>query len=141
MKQLTASLLSVLLLVSHLGMSSAAHYCGDYLMQHSFGIAHTEDLSCGMNMESEPISDCENNSLDKSNCCNDVIVHFEIQQDYAKADVQFSIATFVVYSNPIFEFELQPVFFEADVFPSNNYRGPPDKTGQQLIKLQQEFLI
>lgn len=141
MKQLVAALMSFLLLASHLGMSSAAHYCGDFLMQHSFGIAHTEDLSCGMEMDSEPNSECENKRLEKGNCCNDVVVHFEIEQDYAKADVQLSFAPYYIAVNTNFEIVLKPVFFETNLHQAKHYRGPPDITGQQRIKLHQEFLI
>lgn len=138
MKQLFTKISSVLLAIvvvfSTLSFSISKHYCGDFLVD--IGIFSKAE-SCGM--ETDLTNTIDGCSIEKSNCCNDLVKHIEGQQ-ILKADnnnvtieKQQLVAAFFLSFLYIFE------DFTLENAPYQNYTPP--LIVKDILLLDQVFLI
>lgn len=138
MKQLFTKISSILLAIvvvfSTLSFSISKHYCGDFLVD--IGIFSKAE-SC--EMETALANAIDGCSIEKSNCCQDLVKHIEGQQ-VLKADInnlsiekQNIVAVFLFSYLYIFE------DFPLEIAPYQNYTPP--LIVKDILVLDQVFLI
>jgi len=118
-KQILAVLMAFVVLFSTMSFSISEHYCGDLLVDSAL---FSKAESCGMEMESpSPNKDC---SIQKKNCCSDVVKQIEGQTNL-KIDVsnlnfeqQVFIASFVYSYVNLFD------GLEENIVPFQFYSPP-----------------
>jgi hypothetical protein len=99
-KKISAILMAFVVLFSTMSFSISEHYCGDYLVDSAL---FSKAESCGMEMQKpSPTKDC---SINKDNCCSDVVKQFEGQTNL-KTDL----------SNLTFEQQVLSVFLAIFIF-------------------------
>ncbi len=132
--KISAILMSLVVLFSTMSFSISEHYCGDLLVDSAL---FSKAESCGMEMEkSSSTNDC---SVDKEDCCNDVVKHIEGQNEL-KTDLsnlnleqQVFVASFVYSYINLFE------GLEENIIPFKYYSPPLIVT--DIHVLDQVFLI
>ncbi len=76
LKKITAFLMAFVVLFSTMSFTISEHYCGDHLVDSAL---FSKAASCGMELEKpSPTKDC---SVQKKNCCSDVVKQFEGQSE------------------------------------------------------------
>ena len=134
LKKISPLLMAFVVLFSTMSFSISKHYCGDNLVDSAL---FSKAESCGMELEKpSPNNDC---SIQKSNCCSDVIKQFEGQNELETQvinldfDQQLFIASFIYSYINLFE------GLEKNIVPFKNYSPPLIVTDIQV--LDQVFLI
>jgi len=133
-KKISAILMAFVVLFSTMSFTISEHYCGDDLVDSAI---FSKAESCGMEMElPSTTKDC---SVQKKNCCNDVIKIVEGQNELKPQfinldfDQQVFVASFVYSYINLFE------GLDKNVVPFKNYSPPLIVTDIQV--LDQVFLI
>jgi len=117
--KIAAVLMAFVVLFSTMSFSFSEHYCGDYLVDSAL---FSKAESCGMELQKpSPTKDC---SVNKDNCCSDVLTHIEGQSEL-KTDLsnlsfnqQVFVASFVYSSINLFE------GLEENIVPFKYYSPP-----------------
>ena len=132
--KIAAIFMAGVVLLSTLSFTISTHYCGDILVDTAL---FSKAKSCGMEMQkTSPIKGC---SLQKTNCCNNVIKHIEGQNELEFNSPQFNFKQqffLVSFANTylnLFE-EL-----EKNVIPFKDY--PPPFLVKDIQLLDEVFLI
>ena len=117
--KLSSLLMAILVLFSTLSFSISEHYCGDNLVDSSLFL---KAESCGMEMEKpSPLEDC---SIQKNNCCKDVVKLIEgkdnLKTNFSNIDVkqQIVISAFLYSYVNLFE------GLEENVIPFKEFSPP-----------------
>jgi len=117
--KIAAVLMAFVVLFSTMSFTISEHYCGDYLVNSSL---FSKAESCGMEMQKpSPTKDC---SVNKDNCCSDVLTHIEGQSELKtdlsnlNFDQQVFVASFVYTYVNLFE------GLDRNVVPFKNYSPP-----------------
>jgi len=117
--KIAAVLMAFVVLFSTMSFTISEHYCGDYLVNSSL---FSKAESCGMEMQKpSPTKDC---SVNKDNCCSDVLTHIEGQSELKtdlsnlNVDQQVFVASFVYTYVNLFE------GLDRNVVPFKNYSPP-----------------
>ncbi|UZR98916.1 HYC_CC_PP family protein [Chondrinema litorale] len=139
MKKAISILLSLLTLISNVGLSIDTHLCGGKAVKNSVSIG-LHDLDCGM---SGMDKDCElqyssGKRLKSKTCC-------ENQHQVLDMDDNVEIATAYQIINPIFLIAfvhtfVQPLFLKVAALIHNSYYSPPLRK-RDIQVLFQTFLI
>ncbi len=118
-KNIASVFLAFLVLFSTMSFSISEHYCGDVMVARSI---FTKAESCGMNMQKQAQN--KGCSVLKKNCCKDVVIQIEGQDDL-KIDYttfgfeqQLFIASFVYTYINLFE------GLDKKAIPFNDYSPP-----------------
>ncbi|REE80748.1 hypothetical protein BX611_2401 [Lutibacter oceani] len=117
--KITAVLMAFVVLFSTMSFTISEHFCGDYLVDSAL---FSKAESCGMEMQKpSPTKDC---SINKDNCCSDILKQFEGQSEL-KTDVfklnfeqQVFITSFVCSYINLFE------GLEENIIPFKDYSPP-----------------
>jgi hypothetical protein len=103
-KKIAAILMAFVVVTSTMSFSFSEHFCGDHLVD--IGIFSKAE-SCGMELQKpSPNKDC---SIEKKNCCNDVLKQFEGQNELKTNTSsltfkqQVFVATFIISYNNLFD--------------------------------------
>ena len=134
MLKISSFFMALLVLFSTMSFSVDKHYCGDTLVDSSIFF---EAEGCGMELQTNnDLKDC---SVKKKNCCSDVTIIFQGQEDlktsFDKIDLQkqqFIASFYFTYVN-LFE------GLEENIIPFYGYPPPLLITDIQL--LDETFLI
>jgi len=118
-KKIGAIIMTFVVLFSTMSFSVSEHYCGDHLVDSAL---FSKAESCGMEMQNpSPNKDC---SIEKSNCCSDIIKQYEGQNEL-KTDIsnlsfeqQLFVASFVYSYINLFE------GLEKNIVPFKYYSPP-----------------
>ncbi|AUS05965.1 HYC_CC_PP family protein [Pseudotamlana carrageenivorans] len=137
MKQVTHKIMSVLMafvvLFSTLSFTLNMHYCGDNLVETA--IFH-KAKGCGMEMQNPLTEGC---SITKKNCCNDVQLlvdgqdELQLQLDKITFEQQVFIATFVYTYINLFE------GLDNNVSSYEEYKPP--LVIKEIFKIDETYLI
>ena len=138
MKQLitkiTAILMTFVVLFYTMSFTISEHYCGDHLVDTAL---FSKAESCGMEMQQPQFEkDC---SIQKDNCCSDIIKQIEGQNELKRdlSNLSFNqqvfVASFVYSYVNLFE------GLDKNIIPFKNYSPPLLVTDIQV--LDQVFLI
>ncbi|KAB1068989.1 hypothetical protein F6U93_04340 [Tamlana haliotis] len=137
MKQVTHKIMSVLMafvvLFSTLSFTLNIHYCGDNLVETA--IFH-KAKGCGMEMQNPLAEGC---SITKKNCCNDVQLlvdgqdELQLQLDKITFEQQVFIATFVYTYINLFE------GLDNNVSSYEEYKPP--LVIKEIFKIDETYLI
>lgn len=119
LRKISAIFMAFVVLFSTMSFSISEHYCGEHLVDRGL---FSKAESCGMELEKpSPNKDC---SIQKSNCCSDVVKQFEGQNEL-KPDLsnlnleqQLFISSFVYSYINLFE------GLEQNIIPFKNYTPP-----------------
>ena len=133
-QKIAAIFMALVVLVSTMSFTISEHYCGDHLVDSAL---FSKAESCGMEMQQPPSEeDC---SIQKDNCCSDIIKQIEGQNEL-KRDIsnlsfnqQVFVASFVYSYINLFE------GLDKNIVPFKNYSPPLLVTDIQV--LDQVFLI
>ena len=133
-QKISAILMAFVVLFSTMSFSISEHYCGDYLVDSAL---FSKAESCGMEMDiPTPTKDC---SVQKDNCCSDVVKQIEGQSDLkiTSTDITFEqqvfIASFIYSYVNLFE------GLENNIIPFKDYSPPLIVTDIQV--LDEAYLI
>lgn len=118
-KKITAILMAFVVLFSTMSFTISEHYCGDYLVDSAL---FSKAESCGMEMQKlATTKDC---SVNKDNCCSDVLTHIEGQSEL-KTDLsnlnfnqQVFVASYIYSYINLFE------GLDKNSVPFKNYAPP-----------------
>ena len=90
MKAFLSVILASLILFFSTGFKIATHYCGDVAVSSSFS---TSGIVEGCGMEAAQVNDCNSEMplVSEKNCCNDKVIHLEIQDDYEPSEKASSL--------------------------------------------------
>ena len=118
-KQFSAIVMAMMVIFSTLSFTVSEHYCGAHLVDSSL---FSKAESYGMELQRpSPTKDC---SVNKDNCCSDVLTHIEGQSEL-KTDLsnlsfnqQVFVASFVYSSINLFE------GLEENIVPFKYYSPP-----------------
>ncbi|MBU2915014.1 HYC_CC_PP family protein [Reichenbachiella agariperforans] len=136
MKRIIAISLSMLLLLSNMGLAISTHYCGGKAVQSQLAIGQAH-LDCGMLEALPPV--CTQTQLSKTmNCCENSYLSYELQDDFKLALSSFSINLDFVYvlAFTFIDFHLSDV----GQFVAYSDYSPP-LLHQDIPVLFQSFLI
>ena len=118
-QQITAIFMAFVVLISTMSFSISEHYCGDYLVDSAL---FSKAESCGMEMQKQSL--IEGCSIEKDNCCSDIIKQIKGQNEL-KTDVtslnfeqQIFVASFVYSYINLFE------GLEYNIVPFKYYSPP-----------------
>lgn len=118
-RKITAIFMAFVVLVSTMSFSISEHYCGDYLVDSAL---FSKAESCGMEMKNpSPTNDC---SIQKDNCCSDIVKQIEGQNELktdffsSNFEQQIFIASFVYSYVSLFE------GLDKNIVPFKNYSPP-----------------
>lgn len=137
MNKVFAIFFALVLFGSNIGLGMGTHYCGGSAVKTQLFIGHAH-LDCGMETtENSPIS-CENN-LKPTNCCENQVSNFDIEEDYQShfSYSKIQLASIVLLKNYLFEFRLNQLAKSTN-FP---YYNPPPLLSQDSYVLNQVFLL
>ena len=117
--KIIATFMAFVVLFSTMSFTISEHYCGDYLVDSAL---FSKAESCGMEMGvSFPVDDC---SIEKDNCCSDVLKQIEGQNEL-KTDLsnlnfkqQLFVASFIYSYVNLFE------GLEENIIPFKYYSPP-----------------
>lgn len=137
MQKVISTLLSLLILLSSSGIAYAQHFCGDFEMISTLTLGEKQ-LSCGMAMEKETSSECDD-TFQKMDCCDN-------QYTTVDTDDTFTKTSFDVDLNKNFVAAFVSVFVLQTIanYPSHTnffaeYNPPP--LDQDFQVLYETFLI
>ena len=74
LKKVNAILICLLYLLSSVGVSAKAHYCGDYLAGLAFNNPHQE-IGCGCST-----------SIESESCCKEIDVDYKVETDHSASN-------------------------------------------------------
>jgi len=117
--KIIATFMAFVVLFSTMSFTISEHYCGDYLVDSAL---FSKAESCGMEMEvSLSVDEC---SIEKDNCCSDVLKQIEGQNEL-KTDLsnlnfeqQLFVASFIYSYVNLFE------GLEENIIPFKYYSPP-----------------
>lgn len=124
MKKLLSILFSLIIILSGLNFSIAAHYCGGDLIAWKVSVDH-DKASCGMCADEMSTS----GSINAESCCKDSISVLNVDNNYQPSQFKLPVSapfitqTFVV---PQHTGLLQPnaaITLYASIHPPENYSG------------------
>lgn len=126
MKQLLHIALSLMILMSTIGMSVSKHFCGEYLMQKSVIV------------QVEPCCDSEQMPED---CCHDELDNFSIEDDYQITKTAYNQELIPI--NSFINTNLLQLSSPDDksVFTSVLVESPPPIPDEDIYIQVQSFLI
>jgi len=136
LRKIASLTMALIVLFSTMSFSVDMHYCGDHLVDFSFS---QETDTCLMKAEMTQSSTACNVMEMEMNCCSDVEVVFEGQEelkisfDQLSFDQQLFVASFVYSYINLFE------GIEENIVPFKDYAPPPLIRDVQI--LDQTFLI
>jgi hypothetical protein len=142
MKQLFTKISSVLLAIvvvfSTMSFSISEHYCGDYLVDTGI---FSKAESCGMEMETDLVNaiTIDGCSIEKSNCCQDLVKHIEGQQILKVDNSSLSIEKQNIVAAFLFSYLHIFEDFPLEITPYQNYTPP--LIVKDILLLDQVFLI
>ena len=117
-KNITSLSLALLVLFSTSSFSVNKHYCGDTLVSVSL---FAKGKTCGMTSHKKgPLKAC---SVEKSDCCKDVIKLFE-GQDNLKLDATLSKIQYNFSASFVYFYTLQLNAIEKEIIPFKAYSPP-----------------
>jgi len=133
-KNIASVFLAFLVLFSTLSFTISEHYCGNTLVNSSI---FSQAKNCGMEMpKKSPIKDC---SIEKKDCCKDVVKLIKGQEDLKidylalSFDQQLLITSFVYTYINLFE------GLDTQVVPFKYYSPP--LVVKNIQKLDETYLI
>jgi hypothetical protein len=117
--KILAILMAFVVLFSTMSFTISEHFCGDHLVDSAL---FSKAESCGMEMQNpSPTKDC---SINKDNCCSDVLKQFEGQTNL-KTDLsnltfeqQVFVTSFIYSYVNLFE------GLDQNIIPFKNYSPP-----------------
>lgn len=142
MKQLFTKISSVLLAIvvvfSTMSFSISEHYCGDYLVDTGI---FSKAESCGMEIETDLVNAIaiDGCSIEKSNCCQDLVKHIEGQQILKADNSSLSIEKQNIVAAFLFSYLYIFEDFSLEITPYQNYTPP--LIVKDILLLDQVFLI
>jgi len=118
-QKISAILMAFVVLFSTMSFTFSEHYCGDYLVDSAL---FSKAESCGMEMDKPaPTKDC---SVQKDNCCSDVVKQFEGQSDLKITSTYISLEQQVFISSFIYSFVNLFEGLENNIIPFKDYSPP-----------------
>jgi len=133
-KKIAAILMAFVVVFSTMSFSISEHYCGDHLVDSAL---FSKAESCGMELQKKsPTNEC---SVDKEDCCSDVVKHIEGQTNLKTdlSNLTFQQQVFVT----AFSYSYVNLFegLDENIVPFKYYSPPLIVTDIQV--LDQVFLI
>ena len=133
-KKIAAILMAFVVVFSTMSFSISEHYCGDHLVDSAL---FSKAESCGMELQKKsPTNEC---SVDKEDCCSDVVKQIEGQTNLKTdlSNLTFQQQVFVT----AFSYSYVNLFegLDENIVPFKNYTPPLIVTDIQV--LDQIFLI
>jgi len=133
-KKIAAILMAFVVVFSTMSFSISEHYCGDHLVDSAL---FSKAESCGMELQKKsPTNEC---SVDKEDCCSDVVKQIEGQTNLKTdlSNLTFQQQVFVT----AFSYSYVNLFegLDENIVPFKYYSPPLIVTDIQI--LDQVFLI
>ncbi len=121
LKKTSHIVLSLLLLISTIGLTISAHYCGENLK--SISVINDPDSCCDI----------------PNGCCHDEAETFRVENDFASSSFLFEskllVSLILDYSNSYIA-ELS-----AKIFPISSFIEPPPPTIKQVLSRIQVYIL
>lgn len=133
-KKISAIFMAFVVLFSTMSFTISEHYCGDLLIDSAL---FSKAESCGMEMQKpSPTEDC---SINKDNCCSDVVMQFEGQTNLKTDFTNLSFEQQVFLTS--FTYSYLNLFegLDENIVPFKGYSPP--LLVKDIQTLDQVFLI
>ncbi|MCV9388565.1 HYC_CC_PP family protein [Reichenbachiella ulvae] len=138
MKKIIAISLSLIILMSHVGLSVSTHYCGGEAVRTHIGI-QSVDLSCGMEEAKAALPiDCES-AISMNSCCDDQLLTADVEDEIqtAKMQLTFDLDFLFVLVAVLSDFTSTQIDHQPSYFDTS----PPPLLKSSLQVLFQSFLL
>jgi len=118
-KNIASVFLAFLVLFSTMSFSISEHYCGDVMVARSL---FSKAESCGMDIQKE--SQNEVCSVLKKNCCKDVVIQIEGQDDLKINNLSLSFEQQLFITSFVYTYINLIEGLDKKAIPFNNYSPP-----------------
>ena len=117
--KITAVLMTFVVLFSTMSFTISEHYCGDHLVDSAL---FSKAESCGMEMQKPaPDKDC---SIQKDNCCSDVIKQIEGQNELKTQVINLDFEQQVFIASYIYSYINLFEGLDENIVPFKYYSPP-----------------